>query len=67
MKEITIKTKGFRVVGYILVDEKGNKTVMDFYRRILGYYDAGSDSVRDFHGRVIAYGDAAAILLKNEF
>ena len=67
MKEITVKTFGFRVVGYIIEKDNGDKTVMDFYRHILGHYDAASDSVRDFHGRVIAYGDAAAILLKDEF
>ena len=67
MNEITVKTADFRIVGYIKEDANGNKTVTDFYRRLLGSYDADSDTVRDFYGKVIARGDVAAILLKDEF
>ena len=67
MDEIIIRNSSLQIVGYILVDGDGNKTVMDFYRRKLGRYDAGSDTVRDFQGRIVARGDAAAILLKDEF
>ena len=67
MKEIIIRKVNFQIAGYIQVDGSGNKTVMDFYRRILGRYDASSDTVRDFQGRIVARGDAAAILLKDEF
>ena len=67
MKETTVKTPDFRIVGYIRYESNGDKTVTDFYRRILGRYDAGSDTVRDFSGKIIARGDAAAILLKDLF
>ena len=64
--EITIKNNKFQIIGYIETDEKGNKTVLDFYRRVLGYYDASTDTTRDFYRRVIARGDAAAMLLNQQ-
>ncbi len=67
MKEIVVRKVNYQIIGYIQVDGSGNKTVTDFYRRVLGRYDAGSDAVYDFNGRMVARGDAAAILLKNEF
>ena len=67
MKEITVRKLNFQIVGYIQVESNGDKTVMDFYRRILGRYDSASDTVRDFQGRIVARGDAAAILLKDQF
>lgn len=67
MKEIVVRKVNFQIAGYIQVDGSGNKTVMDFYKRILGRYDAGSDIVCDRQGRIVARGDAAAILLKDEF
>ena len=65
MDEIVVKNSASQIIGYIMVDGDGNKTVMDFYKRILGRYDAGSDIVRDVHGRIVARGDAAALLLKD--
>ena len=67
MEEIIVRKTNFQTVGYILVDGNGDKTVMNFYKRILGRYDASSDTVRDFYGNIVARGDAAAILLKDEF
>lgn len=65
MKEIVIKKANFQIVGYIKAESNGDKTVTDFYRRILGRYDASTDTVRDFSGHIIARGDAAALLLKD--
>ncbi|MBQ7699627.1 MAG: hypothetical protein IJT49_04710 [Clostridia bacterium] len=67
MKEIVIRKTNFQIVGYVQVESNGDKTVTDYYRRVLGSYDAASDTVRDFQGRVIARGDAAVILLKDQF
>ena len=67
MKEITVRKLNYQIVGYIQVESNGDKTVMDFYRRVLGHYDSASDTVRDFQGRIVARGDAAAILLKDQF
>ena len=66
MDEIVVKNAASQIIGYIRVESNGNKTVMDFYKRILGRYDAGTDIVRDFNGRIVARGDAAALLLKDE-
>ena len=65
-KEITIRNSKLQIIGYIETDEKGNKTVRDFYRRVLGYYDASTDTTRDFYRRVIARGDAAAMLIDRD-
>ena len=43
MQEKTIKKFGGKIIGYISTDAAGNKTVMDYNRRILGYYDARRD------------------------
>ena len=51
------------IIGKIETDSKGNKTVRDFYGRILGRYDAACNVTREFTGRVIAKGDASAMLL----
>ena len=66
MKKInTIRDLYNRIIGYIEIDDNGNKTVKDFYRRILGTYDAKLDLTKDFYNRIIAKGDAAASLLTN--
>ena len=65
-KEITIRNSKLQIIGYIETDENGNKTVRDFYRRVLGYYDASTDTTRDFYRRVIARGDAAAMLIDRD-
>ena len=67
MKEIIVRKTNYQIVGYITVENNGDKTVMDFYKRILGRYDAATDTVRDIQGRTIARGDACAILLKDMF
>ena len=66
MQEKTIKKFGGKIIGYISTDAEGNKTVMDYNRRILGYYDARRDETTDFYRRVIAYGDISGVLFKNE-
>ena len=66
MQEKTIKNFGGRIIGYIMTDAAGNKTVTDFNRRILGYYDARRDETMDFYRRVIAYGDISGVFFKDE-
>lgn len=52
-----------QILGYIETDKNGDKIVRDFYRRILGRYDAKLDVTRDFYNRIIAKGDATASLI----
>ena len=66
MQEKTIKKFGGKIIGYISTDAAGNKTVMDYNRRILGFYDARRDETTDFYRRVIAYGDISGVFFKNE-
>ncbi len=65
-KETPIRNFYGKTLGYIRTDEKGNKTVFDFYKRILGYYDAKRDVTMDFYKRDIARGDATGMLIKDE-
>ena len=59
----TIKDFYGRIIGYIETDNKGNKIVRDFHRRVLGRYDKASNTTRDFYGRIVARGDQSAMLL----
>lgn len=52
-----------RKLGSVETDDKGNKTVRDFYGRIVSYYDAVQDVTRDFYKRIIGRGDIAVSLL----
>ena len=65
MEEKAIKKFGGKIIGYISTDNLGNKTVMDFNRRVLGYYDARRDVTMDFYKRVIAYGDISGVFFKD--
>ena len=47
----------------IYVDAQGNKTVKNFYGKILGYYHADRDVTTDYAGKIIAWGDATSALL----
>lgn len=64
MQEEIIREFSGKIIGYIQIDNKGNKVVRDFYRRILGKYDKASNTTRDFYGRIIARGDQSSMLLK---
>ena len=65
MEEKAIKKFGGKIIGYITTDAAGNKTVTDFSRRVLGYYDARRDETMDFFKRVIAYGDISGVFFKD--
>lgn len=58
----TIKRWDGVIIGFIETDEKGNKTVKDFYGHILGKYDKRHDVTRDFYGRQVAKGDQSSML-----
>jgi hypothetical protein len=51
------------ILGYIETDGAGNKTVRDFYNRILGYYKKDRNVTTDFYGHILAKGDVAASLI----
>lgn len=53
-----------RIIGFINTDTvTGNKTVTDFYGRIVGRYVKRLNVTQDFYGRQVAKGDHCAILL----
>ena len=50
-------------IGNIETDGRGNKTVKNFYGKVLGYYDKSANVTKDFYGRVLYHGDMSAALL----
>ncbi len=52
-----------KIIGKIETDERGNKTIRNFYGWILGRYDAATDTTRDFYGTIVAKGDASGMLI----
>lgn len=63
MDKQTIRDFSGKIIGFIETDSRGNKTVRDFYMRVLGYYDKSLDVTTDFYHRVIARGDCCGMLL----
>ena len=63
MNRTAIKDFSGKIIGFIDVDDKGNKVVRKFNLMIVGRYDAKLDVTKDFQGRVVARGDASASLL----
>lgn len=52
-----------KVIGTIETDTvTGDKTVKDFYGRVLGKYIKKLNVTKDFYGRVVAKGDQSAML-----
>lgn len=43
-----------RVIGTVVEENNGDKTIKDFYGRPLGYYKKGRNVTTDFYGRVVA-------------
>lgn len=64
MEKETIRDFSGKIIGFIETDSRGNKTVRDFYMRVLGYYDKSQDVTTDFYRRVIARGDCCGMLFK---
>lgn len=52
------------IIGKIEIKPNGDKTLRDFYNKILGYYDAKQNVTRDFYMRIVAQGDCLTMLLK---
>lgn len=66
MNKETIRNFYNEIIGYIEIDNQGNKTARDFYNKILGRYDAKQNVTRDFYNRIIARGDALVGLIYAE-
>ena len=52
-----------KILGSIETDHLGNKTIRDFYGRVLGKYDKKQDVTRDFYGKIVARGDQSSLLI----
>lgn len=66
MKEEVLRDWRGKIIGYIQSDERGNKVLRDFYRKILGRYDKATNMTKDFYNRKIATGDQLLILLRRD-
>lgn len=52
------------IIAYVELDERtGDKTLRDFYNKILGYYRKSDNTTRDFYNRIITHGDALTMLI----
>lgn len=56
-----IRDSAGKVLLKIETDAIGNKTVRDFYGRLVGRYDKRNDVTRDFYGRIVARGDSCGM------
>ena len=64
INKVPVKAVTGHILGWIEEDTvTGNKTVRDFYGRILGKYEKHLDLTRDFYGKIIARGDHSSMLL----
>ncbi len=63
-QRITLKDDHFRIIGYVEIDDKGNKKLKDSHFKILGYYDAERNVTKDEHFRIVGYGDILTTLLR---
>ena len=64
--KVEIKDFYGRVIGTVIEESNGDKTIKDFCGRPLGYYKKSRDVTTDFYGRVVASGDQLAMLLNAE-
>ena len=56
------------IIAYVELDERtGDKTLRDFYNKILGYYRKSRNVSTNFAGKVLGYGDfTVAMILQYE-
>lgn len=52
-----------KILGYIQIEDNGDKKALDFTGKILGYYKSQFNMTTDFYGRVIARGDMVSSLI----
>ena len=64
--KLVIREFGGKIIGYIYVDGKGDKTVKNFSGKILGYYYADRNVTTNFSGKILAQGDISSALLFRE-
>lgn len=62
MNRQIIKEWNGKIIGSIETHPNGDKTVRDFYGKILGKYIKSLDVTRDFRGKMIARGDQSPML-----
>lgn len=64
MERQVIRDFNSKIIAYIETQPNGNKTLTDFYSKILGRYDAQRNVTTDFYGKIIAQGDALTMLIE---
>ena len=60
---LTLKDSQFRVIGYVTINDNGDKTLKDPSFRVLGYYTASTNTTKDPSFRIVGYGDILTSLL----
>lgn len=63
MSSVVVREWSGKIIGYIDTDNSGNKTVRDFYKRVIGYYKKDLNATTDFYGKKLFQGDHASALI----
>lgn len=58
-----LKDKYLKIIGWLLVDDKGNQQLNEFSGKIIGFYDAGRNCTLEFSGKIVAYSNILTTLL----
>ena len=60
---ITLRDNTYKIIGYVDVQDNGNKTLRDEHYQIKGYYEAQNNITRDEHYSIVGYEDILTSLL----
>lgn len=63
-RTLTLKDANYSIIGYVELQNNGDKILKDKYYRIKGYYEARTDITKDEHYSIVGYGDILTMLLK---
>lgn len=61
---ITLRDDRFQVIGYVEIEDNGDKTLKDERFQVLGYYDARYGMTKDERFQVVGHGDILTSLLR---
>ncbi len=62
-QKITLKDDRLHVIGYVEIDDDGNKVLKDDRLKVKGYYDKRRNVTKNDRLKVVGYGDILTSLL----
>lgn len=64
MQEELLKDAYGKMIGRVIIESNGDKTLKNNYGNILGFYRKQRNITTDRYGKIIAYGDCLMMLLR---